>query len=61
MVSTEPGQDHPCNPTGKLVEGEELERWVSIARELDCTLLRTHVLLAVVLQDGLVHDDVLTD
>jgi len=30
---------NPCNPTGKLVEGEELERWVSIARELDCTLL----------------------
>ena len=30
---------NPCNPTGKLVEGEELERWVSIARDLDCTLL----------------------
>ncbi len=30
---------NPCNPTGKLVEGEELARWVSIARELDCTLL----------------------
>jgi aspartate/methionine/tyrosine aminotransferase len=30
---------NPCNPTGKLVEGEELERWVSIGRELDCTLL----------------------
>ena len=30
---------NPCNPTGKLVEGEELGRWVSIARELDCTLL----------------------
>lgn len=30
---------NPCNPTGKLVEGEELNRWVSIARELDCTLL----------------------
>lgn len=30
---------NPCNPTGKLVAGEELERWVGIARELDCTLL----------------------
>ncbi len=30
---------NPCNPTGKLVEGEELARWVAVARELDCTLL----------------------
>jgi N-succinyldiaminopimelate aminotransferase len=30
---------NPCNPTGKLVEGEELERWVATARELDCALL----------------------
>lgn len=30
---------NPCNPTGKLVAGEELERWVAVARELDCTLL----------------------
>ena len=30
---------NPCNPTGKLVDGDELERWVAIARELDCTLL----------------------
>jgi aspartate/methionine/tyrosine aminotransferase len=30
---------NPCNPTGKLVEGEELSRWVSLARELDCALL----------------------
>ena len=30
---------NPCNPTGKLVEGEELARWVQIAREDDCTLL----------------------
>jgi len=30
---------NPCNPTGKLVEGEELERWVGVARDLDCTLL----------------------
>lgn len=30
---------NPCNPTGKLVRGEQMEGWVSIARELDCTLL----------------------
>ena len=30
---------NPCNPTGKLVEGEELGRWVATARELDCALL----------------------
>lgn len=30
---------NPCNPTGKLVAGEELERWVSVAREYDCSLL----------------------
>jgi aspartate/methionine/tyrosine aminotransferase len=30
---------NPCNPTGKLVAGEELDRWVTVARELDCTLL----------------------
>ena len=30
---------NPCNPTGKLVQGAELGRWVELARELDCTLL----------------------
>jgi aspartate/methionine/tyrosine aminotransferase len=30
---------NPCNPTGKLVQGEELLRWVDVARELDCALL----------------------
>jgi aspartate/methionine/tyrosine aminotransferase len=30
---------NPCNPTGKLVDGDELARWVSIARDLDCALL----------------------
>ena len=30
---------NPCNPTGKLVQGEELSRWVQVARELDCALL----------------------
>lgn len=30
---------NPCNPTGKMVQGEELEKWVGISRELDCALL----------------------
>jgi aspartate/methionine/tyrosine aminotransferase len=30
---------NPCNPTGKLVGGDELARWVATARELDCVLL----------------------
>lgn len=30
---------NPCNPTGKLVGGEDLAKWVAMARELDCTLL----------------------
>jgi aspartate/methionine/tyrosine aminotransferase len=30
---------NPCNPTGKLVHGEQLERWVALARRLDCSLL----------------------
>jgi aspartate/methionine/tyrosine aminotransferase len=30
---------NPCNPTGKLIAGDELRAWVSAARELDCTLL----------------------
>ncbi|MBX3128035.1 MAG: pyridoxal phosphate-dependent aminotransferase [Polyangiaceae bacterium] len=30
---------NPCNPTGHLIQGEELSAWVSAARRLDCTLL----------------------
>jgi aspartate/methionine/tyrosine aminotransferase len=30
---------NPCNPTGKLTGGDELSRWVDVARDLDCTLL----------------------
>lgn len=30
---------NPCNPTGKAVMGDELARWVGVARELECSLL----------------------
>ncbi|MEE8135470.1 MAG: pyridoxal phosphate-dependent aminotransferase [Gemmatimonadales bacterium] len=30
---------NPCNPTGQVVSGEELEAYVRIGRERDCTLL----------------------
>src|SRR5436305_9976895 len=30
---------NPCNPTGKLIQGDELARWVDLSRELDCSLL----------------------
>lgn len=30
---------NPCNPTGKLVDSDDLSRWVAAARDLDCTLL----------------------
>jgi aspartate/methionine/tyrosine aminotransferase len=30
---------NPCNPTGKVIRGAELEAWVATARELQCSLL----------------------
>jgi aspartate/methionine/tyrosine aminotransferase len=30
---------NPCNPTGKLIAGEELQAWTALGREFDCTLL----------------------
>jgi N-succinyldiaminopimelate aminotransferase len=30
---------NPSNPTGKVVQGPELEAWVDLARTLDCALL----------------------
>ncbi len=30
---------NPCNPTGRLVASEDLDRWVQLARDLDCALL----------------------
>ncbi|MFN2134925.1 MAG: pyridoxal phosphate-dependent aminotransferase [Candidatus Promineifilaceae bacterium] len=30
---------NPCNPTGQLVEGEELQRWVQLARRYHCSLI----------------------
>jgi aspartate/methionine/tyrosine aminotransferase len=30
---------NPCNPTGQLVEGEELAAWCQLARECQCSLI----------------------
>jgi len=30
---------NPCNPTGKVIQGTELEAWVDTARDLQCSLL----------------------
>jgi aspartate/methionine/tyrosine aminotransferase len=30
---------NPCNPTGKLIQGDELASWVETARDLGCALL----------------------
>ena len=30
---------NPCNPTGKVIQGSELQGWVGVARELGCSLL----------------------
>jgi aspartate/methionine/tyrosine aminotransferase len=30
---------NPCNPTGKLVHGDNLASWVGLARQLDCALI----------------------
>src|SRR5690606_17824802 len=30
---------NPCNPTGRLMCGDELAQWVSTAREVDCAML----------------------
>jgi len=30
---------NPCNPTGHLVQGQDLERWVATCRELSCCLI----------------------
>jgi aspartate/methionine/tyrosine aminotransferase len=30
---------NPCNPTGKVIAGADLEGWVRLARELSCALL----------------------
>ncbi len=30
---------NPCNPTGQLVEGEQLDAWIDLARECRCTFI----------------------
>jgi aspartate/methionine/tyrosine aminotransferase len=43
---------NPCNPTGKLIEGEEMQEWVDTARELDCTLLLDEFYSHYIWKDG---------
>jgi len=43
---------NPCNPTGKHIRGEELERWVAMSRELDCSLLIDEFYSHYVWSDG---------
>lgn len=43
---------NPCNPTGKLIHGEELDRWVGTARAHDCTLLLDEFYSHYVWADG---------
>ncbi len=30
---------NPCNPTGRVIQGDELKSWVDVARDMGCTLL----------------------
>ena len=30
---------NPCNPTGQLIEGEELRKWCQLARDAQCSLI----------------------
>lgn len=30
---------NPCNPTGKLIAGTKLKRWVSVAKQFNCSLI----------------------
>jgi aspartate/methionine/tyrosine aminotransferase len=45
-------RSNPCNPTGEHLRGEELEGWVGVSRELDCTLLLDEFYSHYVWADG---------
>ncbi len=30
---------NPCNPTGRVIQGDELRSWIDVAREMGCSLL----------------------
>ncbi len=47
---------NPCNPTGKLVGGDELAGWVALARRLDCTLLLDEFYSHYIWDDELLGD-----
>jgi aspartate/methionine/tyrosine aminotransferase len=43
---------NPCNPTGRVIAGAELEAWVHTARELQCSLLIDEFYSHYVWDDG---------
>ncbi len=43
---------NPCNPTGKVIQGAELEGWVRLARELQCSLVLDEFYSHYVWRDG---------
>lgn len=30
---------NPCNPTGQVIEGQDLQEWIDVGRDCDCTLV----------------------
>ncbi len=48
---------NPCNPTGKLVAGDELAGWVAMARRLDCTLLLDEFYSHYIWNDAILDGD----
>ena len=46
---------NPCNPTGKLICGEELEGWVNVADNLDCALILDEFYSRYIWDSSLAH------
>ena len=47
---------NPCNPTGKVIAGDEMAAWVATARRLDCTLLLDEFYSHYIWNDDLLAD-----
>ena len=52
---------NPCNPTGRVIRGAELEGWVSAARELQCTLLLDEFYSHYVWAEGTLKDSLVPE